>query len=378
VRICYVVLSPTFGMHQYTADLANSSAGARGATAGWAQVSVVTGRAVPRDRYAPIVDLHPVVNITGTGLQRNNANIQSLHHVQQAILATRPDVVHFTGPHIWNTPLVLMLRRRGIPIVHTIHDLDPHSGAGYGRLLYIWNHSIVRWANHILVHGKRYRDRLASEGLAVERVTYTPLLHLFLSYQAETQLHQALPRSEFKPQALFFARLERYKGVDVLIDAMRRLSHDGSWGVIIAGKGDSSQLGDLSQIPENVEVRNRLIEDAEALELFTTCGVVVLPYRDATQSALIAAAYFFGKPVIVTRSGALAEYVEDGQTGWVVTAGDAEGLADRLKDAFADTDRLQRMGEAGRNWYQAERGQERRTLRSMYEQLVCKRESSRR
>jgi glycosyltransferase involved in cell wall biosynthesis len=370
VRICYVVLSPTFGMHQYTADLANHGTGASSTLNGRSEISVVAGRNIPRDRYAPAIGLQQVADISGTGLQRTNTNPRSLQRVYRAILAARPDVVHFTGPHIWNTPLVLLLRRRRIPIVHTIHDLDPHSGTGYGRLLYLWNHSIVRWANHIMVHGQKYRDRLIAGGLPADRVTWTPLLHLFLSHQAEARLQQAPLRGEFRPTALFFARLEYYKGVDILIEAMRRLSDHSTCKAVIAGKGDNSKWS-AGQIPQNVEVRNRLIEDAEAIELFSSCSVVVLPYRDATQSALIAAAYFFGKPVIVTRSGVLPEYVDEGKTGWIVATENVSELADRLKDAFADTDRLRRMGETGRDWYQTRRCQERRTVRNMYEQLVC-------
>ena len=375
MRICYVVLSPTFGMHQYTADLANHSASASSILNDHSEISVITGRNTPGDRYAPTINLQQVVNISGTGLQHTNTNPRSLQRVYRAILATRPDVVHFTGPHIWNTPLVLLLRRRRIPVVHTIHDLDPHSGTSYGRLLYLWNHSIVHWADHILVHGQKYRERLIAEGQPADRVTWTPLLHLFLSYQAETELQQSPPRSEFRPTALFFARLEYYKGVDILIEAMRQLSDHPACTAVIAGRGDSSKLGN-GQIPQNVEVRNRLIEDTEAIELFSSCSVVVLPYRDATQSALIAAAYFFGKPVIVTRSGVLPEYVEEDKTGWIVATENAPELADRLKDAFADPGRLRRMGETGRHWYQTRRYQERRTVRNMYERLVCQGEPS--
>ena len=96
-------------------------------------------------------------------------------------MASQPDVVHFTGPHIWNPILLYRLRRVGIPTIHTIHDVDPHSGTGYGRLLYVWNNSIVREAGQILVHGQLYRDRLIAQGVPADRVTYTPLLHLFTS-----------------------------------------------------------------------------------------------------------------------------------------------------------------------------------------------------
>ncbi len=353
-------------MQQYTASLANQVAGAFDdePTQPWS-VTVVTNSRVPCDRYAPQVEVQPVVDITGTGLQKTNTSLRGFEKVYRAIRAAQPDVVHFTGPHIWNPALLLRLKRAGIKTIHTIHDLDPHSGSGYGRLLYVWNNSILRWADHILVHGQIYRDRLARQGLSDGRVGYTPLLHLFLSHAAEAALRQTPPSVTLEPFALFFARIEAYKGIDTLFEAMRQLNGHTPAHAIVAGRGELEQTA-----PENVEVRNRLMDDAEAIDLFRRCSLVVLPYRDATQSALIAAAYFFGKPVIVTRTGALPEYVNDGVTGWIIESGNASVLAECLGNAIQDPARLQQMGQAGRVWYEAQYQNERVTLRRMYEHVA--------
>lgn len=350
-------------MQQYTANLANQMAGAFECTPAqpWS-VTIITNQRVPCDRYAPQVEVRPIVNITGTGLQKTNLSWRGFEKVYRAIRAARPDVVHFTGPHVWNPALLLRLKRAGIKTIHTIHDLDPHSGTGYGRLLYLWNNSILRWADHILVHGQIYRERLAQQGLSDRRVGYMPLLHLFLSYEAEAALRAAQPAVTLEPFALFFARIEAYKGIDVLFEAMRQLDGHSQARAIVAGRGELEQAA-----PQNVEVRNRLMGDAEAIDLFQRCSLVVLPYRDATQSALIAAAYFFGKPVIVTRTGALPEYVNDGVTGWIIEPGNAPLLAECLNDALPDPVRLQQMGQAGQAWYEAQYRSESSTLRRMYE-----------
>jgi len=366
MRVCYVALSPTFGMQQYTADLANQMAGAfEGEAAQAWPVTVISNHRVPRDRYAPQVDVQSIVEISGTGLQRTNFNLRGFERVYRAIRAARPDVVHFTGPHVWNPALLLRLKQAGLKTIHTIHDLDPHSGAGYGRLLYLWNNSILRWADHILVHGRVYRERLTQRGLSESRVSCLPLLHLFVSYAAEATLRHAPPIGCTEPYALFFARIEAYKGLDTLFEAMRL---NGSTGVraIVAGRGMLAQ-----SVPQNVEVRNRLMEDAEAIELFSRSSLVVLPYRDATQSALIGAAYFFGKPVIVTRTGALPEYVEDGVTGWIIEPGNATALAERLVEVGRDPDRLQQMGRAGQAWYETQYRDTGPALRNMYKRVVA-------
>jgi starch synthase len=391
VHICYVTLSPAFGMHQCTADLANLlvTPDDKNRSESPIRVTVLTIFGAPLDRYAPQIEVRPIVAVRGTGLQRTSFDVRSLWRVYRTILELRPDVVHLNAPHIWNPILLWLLRRAGIRTVQTIHDLDPHSGTGYGRLLYVWNDLVLRVAGHILVHGQVYRTRLITRGMPPDRVTFVPLLHLFVSYDKEQQLvlmdqgssslDKADPPSCLR-FALFFARIEAYKGVDTLIDAMRQVevssrhtssdvSNSSTPGAVIAGKGDIRPFAG-GALPGNVELRNRLIEDDEAVELFGRCSLVVLPYVDATQSALIAAAYFFGKPVIVTRAGALPEYVIDGETGWVIEPRNPQALADCLMNAFSSPARLAAMGEAGRAWYRTQRRIERSTLLAMYRTLA--------
>ena len=359
-------------MNQYTADLANCEGLPSEPGRAALQVCAITSRAAPPDRFGPQVHLQSIIDVPGTGLKPGNFNPVALHKVYQAIIQSKPDVVHFTGPHLWNPILLWLMRRANIPTIHTIHDLDPHSGASYGRLLYVWNNSIKRLADHILVHSQGYRARLIAQEVAADRVTYAPLLHLFMSYESEQALQNRLPHIPTNPTecqapfALFFARLESYKGIDVLMAALRQLDGNSPMRTVIAGKGNIQPLLN-GGLPGNVEVRNRQIGDQEAIELFSNCSVVVLPYLDATQSALIAAAYFFGKPVIVTRTGALPEYVIPEETGWIIEPRNASALADCLRWAFNDLAGLARMGQTGHSWYVAQRRLERHALQLMYD-----------
>lgn len=365
MRICYVLLSPTFGMHQYTADLAN-----RMAQCGH-DVHLVTTNRYPAHRYLPAVTPHTPVDAQSTGFSPDALQPASVHRAAQAIRRTRPDVVHMTGPHIWNIPLLWTMRRAGIPAVHTIHDLDPHEGLLYGLLLHAWNRGVLRLANHILVHGVRYGDRLLNMGVPAEQLTCTPLLHLFLGHTWLGEVEHLAEGVQYEPCALFFGRLERYKGVDNLLTAwaMMDVGAEGCGRLVLAGMGDLDRLWP-GPLPPRVEVHNHLIDDDQALELFRRCGMLVLPYTGATQSALIPAAYFFHKPVVAAPSGALEEYVEDGETGWVVEPEHPPSLARCLSAVLSDVDRLARMGASGRAWYDARRDAEEQMLRRMYENVA--------
>jgi glycosyltransferase involved in cell wall biosynthesis len=363
MRICYVLLSPTYGMHQYTADVAN-----RMLAAGH-DVRLVTTATAPRDRYSPRLDIADPVDMEDTGLSMSSLRVNRFLDAKHAVTEWRPDAVHFSGPHVWNVPLVRALSARRIPVIHTIHDLEPHQRRGirYNVLLGAWNRAIIRSSDHILVHGERYRARLVGNGLRSQQVTATPLLFLPLSFARQRSLAAEPGSIRYEPWALFFGRLEPYKGLECLLAAYRSL--DGAAaerpGLVIAGRGRLSAAGSRAP-PSGVEIRDRHIADGEAIDLLRRCGLLVMPYLDATQSALVATAYFFRKPVLASRTGALPEYVQDGLTGRLVKPADPPSLARCLSEMLGDPDRLAAMGAAGRQWYDDQRVSETQLLISMY------------
>lgn len=365
MRLCYILLSPTFGMHQYTADLANRMASRH-------QVHLVASAHAPRDRYAPAITIHSPVSFSNTGLSPRTLRLDQLGRLRRLLAQLQPDVVHFTGPHLWNGPLAGWLRRRGVRVIHTIHDLAPHAGRRLGSLLGLWNRSVMARVDVVLVHGRRYQQQLLAQPLPASRLCYLPLLHLFLSYESETALANnpeqfANPAGETPPFLLFFGRLELYKGVADLLAAYSQVAAAGvPGGLVLAGKGRLPP-GWAGRLPPGVALRNRRIDDAEAINLFRQCRALALPYIDATQSALVAAAYFFRKPVIITRTGALPEYVEDGRTGLIVPAADPPALAQALTYAYTHAGAMADMGQAGRAWYDQQRQQETKALCQLYE-----------
>lgn len=127
---------------------------------------------------------------------------------------------------------------------------------------------------------------------------------------------------------LLFGRLFAYKGVDTALEAFRLLPKELSdVKFVVAGRGP---LADLARGQPNVEVREEYIAESDIAVLFEQSRLVLLPYKDATQSGVGMQSVGCGVPCIVSRTGGLPELVPDTLPGLVVAPDDAAGLAEAI------------------------------------------------
>lgn len=135
--------------------------------------------------------------------------------------------------------------------------------------------------------------------------------------------------------ALFFGRIDEYKGVDRLVKAQKKNCCDSMYNlpVVIAGKNLTNEEYKTSDENKTICLL-RFISDGEMIWLFEHCGVVVLPYYEASQSGVLPIAYKYGKPVIVSNINGLRELVLEDKTGYVFD--DVQQLSDLLKKYSAD------------------------------------------
>ena len=116
------------------------------------------------------------------------------------------------------------------------------------------------------------------------------------------------PRFPGPPRLLFFGRLLPYKGLDLLAGAIRLLPPQTPIAVRIVGLG--RECGDLDALRacHNVMVENRWAAKTELGAVFGWADALILPYHEASQSGVAAAAIASGRPSDTqTRVGGLSE-----------------------------------------------------------------------
>ena len=141
---------------------------------------------------------------------------------------------------------------------------------------------------------------------------------------------------------LFFGFIRKYKGLDILLDAMKLVSESklptANCKLLIAGEFyDDKKLYeeqiDRLGIRDQLILHTHFIPDNEVRKYLCATDVVIQPYRNATQSGVIPLAYHYEVPMIVTNVGALPTMVPHNKVG-LVAEPNAASLAEKIMEYF--------------------------------------------
>ena len=278
------------------------------------------------------------------GRFRDPRNLAHAWEIGKAIRDGKYDVVHlqeYTDP--WMALVWRMTCR--VPLVLTVHDPYQHPGVPGLRTLYqdAMQAFYIRRAACYIVLGESLKTTL------LKRYATVRPAHVFVTgIGLSTRPAAVIPPPPGVRQLLFFGQIRRNKGLDVLLEAEKHMrGRVDNYEIVVAGICDEPEYyAGLLDAQSPVRMINAFIPDAEVPHYFQQATVVVLPYRSATQSGIVPMAYAYGRPVVATPVGAVAEVVRDGETGLLVPPEDPQALADALVTLLTDADRCRDMGEA--------------------------------
>lgn len=134
---------------------------------------------------------------------------------------------------------------------------------------------------------------------------------------------------------LFFGFIRQYKGLDLLLEAMKDLENIK---LLVAGEFYEDEKPYREQI-ENLGIANKLIlrtdfiPDSEVKYYLSAADAVIQPYKNATQSGVTPLAYHFEKPMVVTNVGGLPDLVPHEKVGLVVKP-DAVSIAEGIRHFY--------------------------------------------
>jgi glycosyltransferase involved in cell wall biosynthesis len=154
---------------------------------------------------------------------------------------------------------------------------------------------------------------------------------------------------------LFVGRLEKYKGVHILLKAFSRIKKDVPRSrLVVVGTGPYKRnllrLACQLKLSDSVEFIER-VSDKELLRLYCSSSVFVMPSHYEAFCFALVEAMACGLPVIATSVGGMKEIVQSNVNGFLVNYPlDEVSLADLTAELLTNQELSRRLGDRGRDF----------------------------
>lgn len=168
--------------------------------------------------------------------------------------------------------------------------------------------------------------------------------------QARTRLRKEWNVAEREFLLAFVGRCDHQKGVDTLLEAMRRINRTGeAVKLVIAGDGPQAEMVRrfVSDDPAGKNVLYLGFSDRVA-QLLSAADALAMPSRWEGFGLAAAEAMAASLPLIATSASGIKDVVVADETALVIRPEDAEGLAGCIRHLADDRQLADRLGKAGR------------------------------
>jgi glycosyltransferase involved in cell wall biosynthesis len=218
--------------------------------------------------------------------------------------------------------------------------VDPALGPGYPRRKQLQDHVLPR-VDRVIVYGRVQLEHLRAEYGSSVRAQ-------FVHFRADTDFYRPThAKSADRPYALSVG-LDGARDFDTLARAAREFTSDSVPGgrVILHTSRPVPDAGPL-------EISSKTISFVELRDLYARASVVAIPLRDSIHPGGITSlleASGMGRPIVVSASRGLADYVEDGRNAIVVPPGDSRALSGAMAALVRSPERARQLGEEARRF----------------------------
>lgn len=216
-----------------------------------------------------------------------------------------------------------------------------------GRLKHIYDivvgRRLIKSATSIVAVVDRELGDLGRYGVSLDRVTLIPN-----GVEVEVEQVVSAPERVARPYILFLGRLNRIKGVDILVEAYLSLcqSELGAYDLVISGRDE----GELEHIESMVELTGQgdrvhitgFVTGQEKAALISAASLMVIPSRSEAMSIVVLEAGLHKTPVVCTNECGLDWFIDRGLV--TVTQASEAGIREALVD-FANSGGRKEQGE---------------------------------
>lgn len=240
----------------------------------------------------------------------------------------------FMGPSLGTAlRIARWFSARKTQITALVDNIIPHEKRPGDRLFARW---FVGVCDDFVVMSKSVGAEIRQFTQKEVRFSPHPVYDTYGAPVDAQEARERLKLPQSTPLVLFFGFIRKYKGLDLLLEA---LQHTPPYiHAVVAGEcyedwSFYQDIIDKYHLSDRVHIYQDFIPAEQVKWYFSAADLVVQPYRTATQSGISQIAYHFEKPMVVTNVGGLPEIVTHGVSGYVVPP-EADAIATAIRDYF--------------------------------------------
>jgi D-inositol-3-phosphate glycosyltransferase len=216
-------------------------------------------------------------------------------------------------------------------IVITIHDVHPFRRQKRNNLLF---NQICKYADEIIFFN-RYSKKIFQRALPDIKKP----LHIVPmgNYNDNSKIKKNKPRDDNTLKMLFFGQIKTTKGIDLILQACYKLKQlDFNFEVVIAGKPYNYSSDKLITSIDNlslwdkIKVELKFISNEKKDILFSQSDLIILPYTEIYNSAVVMEAGGYKKPVLVSDLEPFLEIITNGVEGYIFNTEDVNDLVETI------------------------------------------------
>ncbi len=280
-----------------------------------------------------------IVRYDSTKLNKLLLLIDTPHYIKKAFrqyyTEKKIDVVHVLASGALHYKMIGE-SRKSTQLFQTVHDLQPHEAKKAWHkmlrqhIIYTKLGKLYAQAPCLITNSHEQYKKL-SELFPAKKIYY----HSFPSLITPEVANGGMTVAEtlgIDNYILFFGRIEKYKGIDLLYEAFignEKLLHN--YKLVIAGSGDMYFNID-KRYSDHVICINRYIDDREIADLYRRAACVVYPYISATQSGVLSLSCFFQTPSLVSDVPFFAGQVREKPIAATFVCNDVRSLSEQLEN----------------------------------------------
>jgi len=288
----------------------------------------------------------------------------------------RPALIHTASNQIVGLAGTEAARRLGIPSIYEMRGLwhmtraskqPGYASSEHYAMTQALEIQAADQADHVFAITEAIRDIAMAAGIPAKKITVVPNAvnpDNFVPQEPDRDLKRALG---FDNETIigFVGSFAQYEGLDDLIFAAAKLRDDGVKNFRLLLVGDGAAMDSLVSITADLDLSSlvtftgRVAHDQVA-KYYSLMQICAYPRKGARVCEVVSPlkpfeAMAMEKAIVVSNVKALAEMVQEGQTGLVHQKDDRDSLANSLAELLCNTDLQRQLGHDARAWVQEHR-----------------------